>query len=103
MVGAPALVTLTCDLPHRMVLLARTGDAPVGAAMTVRTTFNLRALTSDSAAPRPGWIAVRMAARDPLLDAIAFSRGRFSLEVAGLAPLYLPSWPELSRVIEDCR
>ena len=101
--GAPALVTLTCDLRARTVLLARAGDAPGAVPMTVRTTFSLRGLTSDPAASRPGWITVRLAARDPLLDAIAFSRGRFSLEVTGLAPLYLPSWPELSRVIEDCR
>ena len=103
MVGAPALVTLTCDLRGRTVLLARAGDAPRAVPMTIRTTFSLRGLTSDPAASRPGWITVRLAARDPLLDAIAFSRGRFSVEVTGLTPLYLPSWPELSRVIEDCR
>lgn len=101
--GALALVTLTCDLPSRTVLLARAREAPGGVPMTVRTTFNLRPLTSDPAASRPGWITARLAARDPLLDAMAFSRGRFALEVTGLAPLYLPSWPELSRVIEDCR
>ena len=103
MVGAPALVTLTCDLRGRTVLLARAGDVPGAVPMTIRTTFNVRALTSDPAGAHPGWITARLAARDPLLDAIAFSRGRFSLEVTGLAPLYLPSWPELSRVIEDCR
>jgi hypothetical protein len=25
------------------------------------------------------------------------------VEVAGLPPVYAPSWPEVSRVIEDCR
>lgn len=43
-----------------------------------------------------------LAARDPLLDAIAFSKGRFAVEAAGLA-LYAPAYPEISRVIEDCR
>ena len=85
--GALALVTLTCDLPSGTVLLARAGEAPGGVPMTVRTTFNLRPLTSDPAASRPGWITARLAARDPLLDAMAFSRGRFALEVTGLAPL----------------
>ena len=101
--GAPPLVTLTCDLPSRTVLLARPGDAVGAEPMTVRTTFSLRLLSSDPAAGRPGWITARLAARDPLLDAMAFSRGRFMVEVAGLAPLYLPSWSEVSRVIEDCR
>jgi hypothetical protein len=50
-----------------------------------------------------GWVTAWIAPRDPLLDAMAFSRGRFRVEVAKLPPLYLPSWPEVSRVIEDCR
>lgn len=101
--GAPPLATLTCDMASRSVLLARAGAALSAVPMTVRTTFSLRLLSSDPAAGRPGWITARLAARDPLLDGIAFSRGRFTVEVAGLAPLYLPSWPEVSRVIEDCR
>jgi hypothetical protein len=100
--GAPVAM-LTCDQPSRTVLLARAGDAAGAVPMTVRTTFSLRPLTSDATASKPGWIAARLAPRDPLLDGMAFSRGRFTLEVAGFAPLYLPSWPEISRVIEDCR
>jgi hypothetical protein len=46
---------------------------------------------------------VVLPARDALLDAIAFSRGRFALEAAGLETLYLPSYPEISRVVQDCR
>jgi hypothetical protein len=41
--------------------------------------------------------------RDPLLDAMALSKGRFAVETEGLPPLYLPSWAEVTRVIEDCR
>jgi hypothetical protein len=41
--------------------------------------------------------------RDPLLDAMALSKGRFAVETDGLPPLYLPSHAEVSRVIEDCR
>jgi hypothetical protein len=40
---------------------------------------------------------------DPLLDAMALSKGRFAVEAQGLPPLILPSWAEVSRVIEDCR
>jgi hypothetical protein len=42
-------------------------------------------------------------AQDPLLDAMAFSKGRFAVESAGLATLYVPPYPEVTRVIEDCR
>ena len=48
-------------------------------------------------------LAVDLPAHDSLLDAIAFSRGRFMIEVMGEAPLFLPAWPEISRVIDDCR
>ena len=42
-------------------------------------------------------------AYDPLLDAIAFSRGRFTVESESGAMLVLPAWPEPARVVEDCR
>lgn len=41
--------------------------------------------------------------RDPRLDRIAFSRGRFSLEAPGGGALTLPVQSEIGRVIEDCR
>jgi hypothetical protein len=44
-----------------------------------------------------------LAATDPLLDAIAFSRGRFAVEAPGLPTLILPTWPEPARVVEECR
>ena len=42
-------------------------------------------------------------AGDPLLDAMAFSKGRFAVEASGAPTLYIPSYPEITRVIEDCR
>lgn len=67
------------------------------------TTSTTRALLSQPAADTPGWLVATFQPGDPILDAIAFSRGRFAFEAAGLPTLYLPSWPEVSRVIEDCR
>ena len=100
--GTP-LAMLTCDQATRTVLLARAGNAVAAVPMTVRTTYGQRPLTSDPTAAKPGWIAARLTPRDAVLDQIAFSRGRFTIEVAGQPALYLPAWPELSRVIEDCR
>jgi hypothetical protein len=34
---------------------------------------------------------------------MAFSKGRFAIEAGSAPPLYLPSWPEVTRVVEDCR
>ena len=97
------MVALVCDTPLRRVLLERSGAAGTALPMTLRTTTSTRALISDPAIPAPGMIAAALPVFDPALDAAAFSRGRFSIEVAGLPALYLPSWPEIGRVIEDCR
>jgi len=101
--GFTPTVKLICDRGAARVLLMRTGNATGSVPMALRTTSTLRPLPSDPALSPPGWLTVAIPARDPLLDAMAFSRGRFAVEAAGLQTLYLPAWPEISRVIEDCR
>lgn len=98
-----ALATLTCERTNARVLLARRGDAAASVAMALTSTFGTRPLSSDPLRGAPGWVVAELHSNDPMLDSIAFSRGRFAFEVAGLDTLYLPSWPEISRVIEDCR
>jgi hypothetical protein len=48
-------------------------------------------------------VIVDLPPNDPLLEQIAFSRGRFLVESEGAHSLILPAWPEPARVIEDCR
>jgi hypothetical protein len=98
---AAALFSLNCNRTAGTITLARGGGASVSASMTIRTTTLARTLGSQTGPSSA--LTATLSPRDPLLDAMAFSRGRFSVEVAGRAPLYLPSWPEVSRVIEDCR
>ena len=71
--------------------------------MSILASSGNRTLTGQAIAGPPPVVALTLAARDSVLDAMAFSRGRFAVETAGLPTLYLPSWPEVSRVIEDCR
>ena len=98
-----AKLQLRCERASGTISIVRTGAAPVGATMTIRTETADRALTA-SAAPGPlPTVVARLPARDPLLDAMAFSKGRFAVEVTGLQTLYAPAWPEVTRVIEDCR
>ena len=94
---APAF-QLRCE-PNRQVSLIRL-RALAGAALTIRTSYGERALP---AAAQPAGLAATLAASDPLLDEIVFSRGRFAVESEGLPRLILPAWPEPARVIEDCR
>jgi hypothetical protein len=68
--------------------------------ITIRTSTT-EVFRDASPAPEGG-AQIAFPARDTLLDAMAFSRGRFVLQ-AGTTDLVLPPWPEIARVIEDCR
>lgn len=101
--GGPVLASLSCDRAGHQVLLARQGPGDRHMAMALTTTTGTRPLVSEPVLSSPGWLVVTLSPRDPVLDAMAFSRGRFALEAAGAPTLTLPAWAEISRVIEDCR
>ena len=83
-------LTIRCDRATRTVTVMRPGIAPgILSIATSSTTRNLP-------------VGGRLLANAPLLDAIAFSRGRFLVSGGG-ATLAIPSWPEAARSIEDCR
>ncbi len=82
---------LRCDRATRTVTISRPNAT--ASALTIATDSAMRTLPASG----------RLPVNDPLLDAIAFSRGRF-LVADGAGPvLALPSWPEAARSIEDCR
>ena len=97
------LASLRCDRSAGRIALARAGAAPGPLPLTITTSTATRAFTATPVASAMPELALALTPRDPVLDAMAFSRGRFVIEVAGLPTLYLPAWPELARVIEDCR
>lgn len=71
-------------------------------AMSIKTETTTRQLSAAPVEGRP-LVAATLNPRDPLLDAMAITKGRFAVEVEGERTLYLPAWVEVSRVIEDCR
>jgi len=83
-------LAIRCDRATRTVTIMRPGVA--SSVMTVATSSVTRNLPAGG----------RLLSNDPLLDAIAFSRGRF-LVAGGGVTLAIPSWPEAARSIEDCR
>lgn len=92
--------TMRCDSQARSVLLTRLG-VPAGAnQMIVRSESQSRTLPASAV---DGGVSARLPANDRLLDAMALSKGRFAIETRGASTLYLPSWAEVTRVIEDCR
>jgi hypothetical protein len=84
--------------PGRVVTIVRAGGGPT--SLGIRTTSVARTLTGR---PTPDGLTVQLPAHDRLFDELAFSRGRFSVTSAGAAPLIISAWPELARVVEDCR
>lgn len=99
--GADAALTLRCDLSASRMHLSRSGTGT--SPLTVRTTSLTRALPVQPAGGTPAEVTLALAPTDPLLDAMAFSRGRFVVEQAGSPPLVVPAWAEVGRVTEDCR
>ena len=97
---AEGQLVLRCDPAQRLVTLIRSGAGEGAVPLVIATSSMSRALSADGIS---GTISAKLAASDSLLDAMAFSRGRFAVETGGLPTLYVPSWPEVSRVVEDCR
>lgn len=98
------LLALQCDRAANRIVLRRAGSAAGPVPLTITTTNATRSFSAaPSAPPQPPELVVALAPRDPILDAIVFSRGRFMVEAAGLPTLFLPTWPEVARVVEDCR
>jgi len=100
---AEGALVLSCSRAEGTITLLRAGFGQGQVPMTIMTDDGAHPLSGTPQAGPPPAIAVAFSARDPLLDAMGFSRGRFAVEVAGLPTIYVPSWPEVSRVIEDCR
>jgi hypothetical protein len=94
-------LAVTCARASRQVAISKpaTGAAPFFFVWTSAQTRNLPA----SYNPATARITATVSAYDPLLDAMAFSRGRLAFGVAGQATLVVPAWAEVARVIEDCR
>lgn len=100
--GAPPVLTLRCEMPSRQVVFAAAAARGAG-QMIVRTTFGAASWPLQASTANPGQFVSVRAGSDPALDQIAFSRGRFLIQVPGAAPLVLPTWAEITRVVEDCR
>lgn len=92
------LFTVRCVARGQIALQRHGGTG--GAALTIRTSNTMRTLPATA---RPDGTVVTLSANDPLLDAIAFSRGRFAVETPVASQLVIPAWPEPARVVEDCR
>jgi hypothetical protein len=103
--GAPgrnATINFRCDAQNRRVTLSREASAP-GARMVIRTSSMTKTVAATPSDATPFYLGADIATTDPILDAMAFSRGRVLVEMEGQQPVILPTWAEIGRIVEDCR
>ena len=98
--GAQRLI-LRCNLSSRTVSIVRTGVPAAAPTLSIWTSSTSRSLPSRYDATKS--LSADVSATDALLDAMAFSRGRFATAAAGAPLLGVPSGPQVDRVVEDCR
>lgn len=102
--GARTVFGMRCDKARHVVSLGRTTGSTEPLPMKVLTETVTRLFTATPLQAGDDHIVrAELPAADSFLDAMALSKGRFAVEVAGEPTLYIPSWPEVTRVIEDCR
>ena len=94
-------LTIRCTRATRRITIARPASA-AASFLNIWTSAQARSLPA-SFNPTTQRISADVAPFDPLLDGMAFSRGRFGVSVSGQPALVVPSWAEVARVIEDCR
>ena len=98
--GGHVRLAVRCNRTTRAVRIVRTGMTAAAPYLTVTTTYGARNLAASFAA---GNLSAAVAANDPLLDDIAFTRGKWAIANSGVGALVVPSWAEAPRVFEDCR
>jgi hypothetical protein len=95
-------VALRCSRPVRRITISKPASAPE-TSLLVWTTGGSRRLPAPGFDAAAGRLNVQLAAMDPLLDAMIFSRGRIAIAAGAGPALVVPPWPEIARVVEDCR
>ncbi|PHR13613.1 MAG: hypothetical protein COA41_18155 [Sphingopyxis sp.] len=101
--GEDAIFIIRCDQSRRQLFLSRAGSVAAGATMVLRASAGQASYPASNNGGTPAYAAISVSPRDLMMDRIAYSRGRFAVETSGLRSLAIPSWPEFSRVVEDCR
>jgi len=100
----PQLI-LRCAAGSRQVGIGRVieGSATMARPMRIQTETTTRVLQAEPVESERTIMVAQLPADDPLLDAMAITKGRFALGLEDAPTLYVPAWVEVSRVIEDCR
>ena len=96
-----ARMVILCSKVTRLVTMSRISAAPAS-SLSFWTSSLSRNLPSRFDQPS-GRVIAQVGASDALLDAMAFSRGRFAVLMPGSPALVLQVGAEVDHVVEDCR
>jgi len=101
--GIDADLLVRCDRAARSITLSRGWPATTAApgAMTIAASAGSAAFPVQPVAGA-NYVSAAVGASDSRLDRMAYSRGRFAIELGGQR-IIVPAWAEFVRVIEDCR
>jgi hypothetical protein len=94
-------LSLHCTRATRRISISKPASGPT-ASVNLWTSAGTRDVPAVFN-PTTGRLALDVGAYDSILDSMANSRGRIGITVGNPPPLVVPAWPELARVIEDCR
>lgn len=94
-------IILHCTRGTRQITIAKPATA-AAPSINVWTSSQTRSVPA-SFDPTAARLAFSLTNYDPLLDAISTSRGRIAFSVGTQPALVVPAWPEIARVVEDCR
>jgi hypothetical protein len=99
-----ALFLVRCVQSSRQIFFSRAGRIDGrGARMEFQATHGLNSYRAENSTGDTPYIVAGTNAQDSYLDTIAFSRGRIAISVNGQGRVAIPSWPQMTRVFEDCR
>jgi hypothetical protein len=103
--NADALFAIRCDRARRRIYLTHSGKFAEGetGTMTIRATSGLQSYAATNTGGAVSLVGADLSPSDSHLDAMAYSRGKFIVSIKGTSDLVVPSWPEVARVVEDCR
>jgi len=99
--AAAVQLAVHCTRATRHVSISKAAGA-AAPALNVWTSSLTRSVPS-AFNPTTGRLTIDLANYDPLLDALATSRGRIGFSVGTDPALVVPAWAEIARVVEDCR
>ena len=99
--SAAVQLTVHCTRATRRISIAK---AAIAAAPLLNVwTSSLTRSVPSAFNPATGKLTIDLTNYDPLLDALATSRGHVGFSVGSEPALVVPAWAEAARVIEDCR